>query len=279
MQLVGGAFQILVLSVAFYYVFLFFKGTRGAQILVGLALILVVLIGSTHLLQWTELNFVLRKFSVGLALAMLIIFQPEIRRALAELGRQPVFRASVEKRSVIDHVVQAVELLAEHRVGALVALEREIGTRAIQETGTRLDAPIVPELLACIFFPHTPLHDGGVIIRGNKIVSAGCVFPLSHNTELHRTLGTRHRAAVGLSEETDAVIVVVSEETGTISVSYGGRLSRGLDGERLKRFLTALLLKGKPDRAWRRAQEQLDLTPGGIAKSENLAEQERSGGE
>ncbi len=279
MQLVGGAFQILVLSVAFYYVFLFFKGTRGAQILVGLALILVVLIGSTHLLQWTELNFVLRKFSVGLALAMLIIFQPEIRRALAELGRQPVFRASVEKRSVIDHVVQAVELLAEHRVGALVALEREIGTRAIQETGTRLDAPIVPELLACIFFPHTPLHDGGVIIRGNKIVSAGCVFPLSHNTELHRTLGTRHRAAVGLSEETDAVIVVVSEETGTISVSYGGRLSRGLDGERLKRFLTALLLKGKPDSAWRRAQEQLDLTPGGIAKSENLAEQERSGGE
>jgi len=210
---------------------------------------------------------------------MLIIFQPEIRRALAELGRQPVFRASVEKRSVIDHVVQAVELLAEHRVGALVALEREIGTRAIQETGTRLDAPIVPELLACIFFPHTPLHDGGVIIRGNKIVSAGCVFPLSHNTELHRTLGTRHRAAVGLSEETDAVIVVVSEETGTISVSYGGRLSRGLDGERLKRFLTALLLKGKPDSAWRRAQEQLDLTPGGIAKSENLAEQERSGGE
>jgi len=279
MQLVGGALQILVLSAAFYYVFLFFKGTRGAQILVGLALILVVLIGSTHLLQWTELNFVLRKFSVGLALAMLIIFQPEIRRALAELGRQPVFRASVEKRSAIDHVVQAVELLAEHRVGALVAFEREIGTRAIQETGTRLDAPVVPELLACIFFPHTPLHDGGVIICGNKIVSAGCVFPLSHNTELHRTLGTRHRAAVGLSEETDAVIVVVSEETGTISVSYGGRLSRGLDGDRLKRFLTALLLKGKPESAWRRAQEQLDLTPGGIAKSENLAQHERSSGE
>ncbi len=279
MQLIGGALQILVLSVAFYYVFLFFKGTRGAQILVGLALILVVLIGSTHLLQWTELNFVLRKFSVGLALAMLIIFQPEIRRALAELGRQPVFRTTVERRGVIDHVVQAVDLLAEHRVGALIAFEREIGTRAIQETGTRLDAPIVPELLASIFFPHTPLHDGGVIVRGNKIMSAGCVFPLSHNTDLHRTLGTRHRAAVGLSEETDAVIVIVSEETGSISVSYGGRLSRGLDGERLKRFLSALLLKGKPDSAWRRAQEQLDLTPDGIAKSESLAEHERSGGE
>ena len=170
-------------------------------------------------------------------------------------------------------------LLAEQRVGALVAVEREIGTRAIQESGTRLDAPLVPELLACLFFPHTPLHDGGVIIQGNRLAAAGCVFPLSQNPEIHKKLGTRHRAAVGLSEETDAVVVVVSEETGTISVCYRGRLSRGLDRERLTRFLTALLVKGRrSESAWKRAQEQLNLTPEGIAKSESLAEQEKNSG-
>ena len=275
----GGLFQVAVLACVFYYIFLFFRGTRGAQVLTGLVVLLLVLLGSTYLLQWTELNWLARKFSVGLLLAVLVIFQPEIRRALAELGKQPVFAVSIEKRSVTDQVVQAVLLLSENKVGALIAIEREIGTRGIQETGIKLDTRVVPELLASIFFPHTPLHDGGIIIRGNRIIAAGCVFPLSQDVELHKSLGTRHRAAVGLSEETDAVVVVVSEETGAISVSFRGRLSRGLDEERLRRFLAALLLKGRTtDSAWRRAQEQLDLTPEGIAKSEERAEQEKSGG-
>lgn len=276
---VGGFFQTAVLAFAFYYVFLFFRGTRGAAVLVGLALLLTILIGSTHLLQWAELNWLLRKFTVGLALAMLVIFQPEIRRALAELGRQPVFTVSAEQRSSIDHIVQAVENLAEHRVGALIAVEREIGTRTVQETGIKLDARLAPELLASIFYPHTPLHDGGVILRGNRLVAASCTFPLSRNPDLYKKVGTRHRAAVGLSEETDAVVVIVSEETGTISVAYRGRLSRGLGSDRLKRFLSALLRGKKSESAWRRAQEQLDLTPEGIAKSENRAEQEASRGE
>jgi len=271
--------QIMVLAFVFYYIFLFFRGTRGAQVLMGLAVLLVVLLGATHLLQWTELNWLARKFTVGLMLAFLIIFQPEIRRALAELGRQPVFSASAEKRPVIDSLTQAVVLLAEHKVGALIAIEREIGTRSIQETGVRLDAKIVPELLASIFFPHTPLHDGGVIVRGNRIVAAGCVFPLSHDVEQHKTIGTRHRAAVGLSEETDAIVLIVSEETGVISVSYRGRLSRGLDEERLRRFLTALLKGKRSESAWRRAQEKLDLTPEGIAKSEERSDKETSHGE
>lgn len=276
---VGGVFQVAVLACVFYYIFLFFRGTRGAQVLTGLVVLLLVLLGSTYLLQWTELNWLARKLSVGLLLAVLVIFQPEIRRALAELGKQPVFAVSVEKRSVIDQIVQAVILLSENKVGALIAIEREIGTRGIQETGIKLDTRVVPELLASIFFPHTPLHDGGIIISGNRIIAAGCVFPLSQDVELHKSLGTRHRAAVGLSEETDAVVVVVSEETGTISVSFRGRLSRGLDEERLKRFLAALLLKGRTsDSAWRRAQEQLDLTPEGIAKSEERVKQEESGG-
>ncbi len=276
----GSLFQVVVLTCMFYYIFLFFRGTRGAQVLVGLALLLVILIGSTRLLQWAELNWLLRRFSVGLALALLVIFQPEIRRALAELGKQPVFAASAEKRSTIDNIVQAVGTLAEHRVGALIAIEREIGTRAIQETGIKQDAVITSELLASMFFPHTPLHDGGVIIRGNKIVAAACVFPLSQKAELHKTLGTRHRAAVGLSEETDAVVIAVSEETGTISACYRGRLSRGMDEERLKRFLTTLLLRRQGmESPWRRAKKQLDLTPEGIAKSQEMAGREEPSGD
>jgi diadenylate cyclase len=277
--LVKIAVQTAVLACAFYYVFVFFRGTRGAQVLVGLVLAMVLMIGVTHLFELDALNWMLRQLSVFLGVALLVIFQPEIRRALAELGRQSVFTVSTERRSVIDHVVQAVDLLAEHRVGALIAIEREIGTRGLQETGVRLDARVAPELLASIFFPHTPLHDGGVIISGNSIKAARCVFPLSQNTELHTTLGMRHRAAVGLSEETDAVVVVVSEETGTISVSYRGRLSRGLDASRLKRFLSALLLKDKgAESALKRVKDSLDLTPEGIAKSDSLAEKEESGG-
>lgn len=277
---VSVAIQILFLSVVYYYIFLFFQGTRGAQVLVGLILLLAVMIGLTNLLSLDELNWLLSRLSVFLGVALLIIFQPEIRRALAELGRQPVFTASKEERGLIDAIVHTVLLLAEQRIGALIAVEREIGTRSIQETGVQLRAPVVPELLACIFFPHTPLHDGGVIIRNNRIQAAGCVFPLSQNIEMYKRLGTRHRAAMGLSEETDAVVVVVSEETGTISVSYRGRLSRGLDEERLRRFLSTLLLRGKQSgSAWRRAQEQLNLTPDGIAKSEAMKEQEKANGE
>jgi len=135
-----------------------------------------------------------------------------------------VFVVPAERRTAIDHLVHAALTLSEHRVGALIAIEREIGTRAIQETGTRIDARVAPELLASIFFPHTPLHDGGVIIRGNRITAAGCIFPLSQKAELHKTLGTRHRAALGLSEISDALVLVVSEERGTVSVARDGVL-------------------------------------------------------
>lgn len=272
--------QVAVLAVMYYYIFLFFRGTRGAQVLVGLALLLMILLGLTQFLHLDVLEYILSYFSAFFFIGLLIIFQPEIRRALAELGRQPVFYASADQRGVVDNIVQAVETLAEQRVGALICVEREIGTRAIQETGVRLDSKVSPELLASIFFPHTPLHDGGVIIRDNRMLAAKCVFPLSTNMDLHKTLGTRHRAAVGISEETDAIAVVVSEETGTISVAYRGRLARGLDIERLKRFLTALIIRGKrPESAWKRAREQLDLTPEGIAKSEDRVEREKESAE
>ncbi len=269
-----GAFEILILSVAFYYIFLFFRGTRGAQVLIGMLLLLTTLLGTTYLLNLTQLNWLLQRVSVYIAASFVIIFQPEIRRALAELGSQPVFTSSTDKRSIIDTVVQAVTHLADHKVGALIAIEREIMTRTVQESGIKIDAPVVPELLASIFYPHTPLHDGGVIIQKGRILAASCVFPLSQRLELHKSIGTRHRAAVGLSEETDAVVIIVSEETGTISVSYRGRLSRGLDRERLRRFLHALLKGQTESNVWRRMQEQLDLTPEGIAKSEKQAAKE-----
>ncbi len=267
-------FEVFVLAVVYYYVFLFLRGTRGAQVLVGLVIVIIALLGATYFLRLNELNWILRKLSVYVAIALLVIFQPEIRRALAELGRQPVFNATQQARSVIDHLVQTVVFLADHKVGALIAIERDIGIRAIRETGTRIDAPVVPELLSTIFFPHTPLHDGGVVIKDSRIAAASCIFPLSQQADLHKSLGTRHRAAVGLTEETDAVVIIVSEETGTISVSFRGRLSRGLDEEKLKRFLVALLKGRKADSVWRRMQEQLDLTPEGIAKSESRSEKE-----
>jgi len=269
-----GVFEILVLTIAFYYIFLFFRGTRGAQVLIGMLLLIAVLLTMTYLLNLSQLNWLLRRLSVYIAAGFVIIFQPEIRRALAELGRQPVFTSNTDKRTVIDSVVQTVTHLADHKVGALIAIEREIGTRGVRDSGIKIDAPVIPELLSTIFYPHTPLHDGGVIIHAGRIMAASCVFPLSQRLELHKNIGTRHRAAVGLSEETDAVVIVVSEETGAISVSYRGRLSRGLDGERLRRFLNALLKGQQEDNVWRRMQEQLDLTPEGIAKSESRGNKE-----
>ncbi len=267
--------QIIVLAFAFYYVFLFFRGTRGAQVLIGLVMIILFMLGLTMLFRLDVLAWILRNFIFSMALALLIIFQPEIRRALAELGKQPVFSGTSDRKSLIDNLVQAVAFLNDHKVGALIAIEQEIGTRGIQETGVTLDCPVIPELLSSIFIPHTPLHDGGVIISHNRIMAAGCVFPLTQRSDLLKTQGTRHRAAIGLSEETDAVVIVVSEETGAISVAYRGRLSHPLTGERLGRFLSSLLLRGKKSESTlKRVQEQLDLTPEGIAKSENLSPKE-----
>jgi diadenylate cyclase len=175
----------------------------------------------------------------------------------------------------VDHVVEAVTLLAGRKIGALIAIEREIGLRAVQENGTAVDAVVTPELLASLFFPYTPLHDGGVIIRQGRLVAAGCLFPLSQREGLATELGTRHRAAIGLTEETDALVVVVSEETGTISVAYKGRLTRGLDDEKLRKLLAAVLLRPRTARnRWRKANAQLDLTPEGVAQTEAALEKE-----
>lgn len=244
-----GLIEILVLSVAFYYILLFIHGTRGAQVLSGLAILLVSLVLLTFFFELNTLNWILQRATVYIVFGLLVIFQPEIRRALAELGRRHIFGDVAIEQSGVDNLVKAAVKLSEQKIGALIAIERDVGTRAIQETGVQIDSEVSPELLVNIFYPRTPLHDGGVIIQNNRIVAAACVFPLSQRDELSRSLGTRHRAAIGITEETDAITVVVSEETGSISVAYRGRLRRGLDEDRLHRVLTSVLLQDKPTAA------------------------------
>ena len=270
---VGGLLEILVLAVLFYYAILFFRGTRGAQVLLGFVTAMIAMLILTRIFHLDTLNWLLQQFSVYLVVAFLIIFQPEIRRALAELGKQHVFATTLRERGILDEIVEAVSRLAADKIGALIAIEREIGTRAVQETGTRVDSLVNAELLATIFFPHTPLHDGGVVIEGDRVRAAACVFPLS-GRDIGK-LGTRHRAAVGLSEESDALVIVVSEETGAISLAYKGRLIRGLDEARLRRILSSVLLRdAKTQSRWRRLRQNLDLSPAALARTEDLVERE-----
>ena len=252
----NGIFEILVLAVAIYYILLFISGTRGAQVLSGLVVLLVSLIGVTYLFKLDALGWILQRFSAFLAVAMLVIFQPEIRRALAELGTRQIFSSSNGEEPVHEIVVRSVAQLARQKIGALIAIERSASTQQVQESGTKLDAVVTPELLGSIFFPHTPLHDGGVIIKGSRVVAAGCLFPLSQREKLSSELGTRHRAAIGMTEETDAIVLVVSEETGTISVAYRGKLRRGFDEERLGRVL-GTMLKRERDAAVQRMRSPL----------------------
>ncbi|MBP7274757.1 MAG: diadenylate cyclase CdaA [Kiritimatiellae bacterium] len=266
---IPGAIEILILWIAFYYTIFFFRGTRSAQVLSGLVALVLLLALVTRFLHLDILNWILQRFSVYIAIALLIIFQPEIRRALAELGKQNKFGTSAPERETVDAIVEAATLLSSRKIGALIAVERKIGTRGIMETGKPIDARVTAELLSGLFFPRTPLHDGGVIIRNNRIAYAGCVFPLSHQSQLSRSVGTRHRAAVGITEESDALVVVVSEETGAISIAFNGRLTRGVDEDRLRRTLTGVLLRAQRSapRRWARVRRWMNGSRGGSSIS------------
>jgi diadenylate cyclase len=236
------ALEVFILAAGIYYVLKFLRGTRGASVLMGLALLLLTLTLVTRLLRLDTINWILSWFFGFFAIALLIIFQPELRRVLAELGSRQFFTSGRRGREVIDTVGATAESLASRRLGGLIAFEGSIGFRGIVESGTPMDSHVSSELLMTIFAPNTPLHDGGVVIRGDRIAAAACIFPLSEKRGLEAELGTRHRAALGLTEETDAVVVVVSEESGTISVAHRGELQRGLDRAELCNLLERLLL-------------------------------------
>jgi len=231
--------EIFFIWALLYSLFRFFQGTRAIQVLMGL-IILAIIFNIAKMLELNTINWVLTKlFAVGVV-AFLIIFQPELRRALARIGQNTFLGGFLKKGGTVDELVQACEHLSRNRIGALIAIERDVGLQNYIESGIRLDAKVSAELLITLFAPNTPTHDGGVIVEGERITTCGSLFPLSQNMELARSLGTRHRAAIGLTEESDAVCVVVSEETGGLSVAVYGKLTRDLDGEGLRRVLMTL---------------------------------------
>lgn len=237
------ALEVLILAVMIYYASRFLRGTRGWPVVVGFVVVLLVLAFATTLLKLKVLSWLLGTFSAFFAIAVLIIFQPELRRMLAELGNLPLFASAREQRENIEVIIQTVERLADVRIGALIAIERSIQLFEAVESGVPVDCEATPEMLETIFFPNNAIHNGGVIIKGDRIAYAACIFPLTQRQDLNKSLGTRHRAAIGLTEETDAVVVVVSEENGKISHAYKGQLVRGVTLEELRAFLTSLLVQ------------------------------------
>ena len=237
------ALEILILAVVIYYTSRFLRGTRGWPVVVGFVVLLLALALVTTALDLKVLRWLLGTFSAFFAVAILIIFQPELRRLLAELGNLPLFASAHEQRENIEVIIKTCERLAEVKIGALIAIEQSIQLHEAVESGVPVDCDATPEMLETIFFPNNAIHDGGVILKGDRIAYAACIFPLTQRSDLNKSLGTRHRAAIGLSEETDAVVVVVSEETGMISHAYKGQLVRGVTLEELRSFLTSVIVQ------------------------------------
>ncbi|MCD6525832.1 MAG: diadenylate cyclase CdaA [Desulfuromonas sp.] len=240
------ALDIALVAFIIYRIILLIKGTRAVQMLIGLAVILVVYVASQlsglYTLQWLLDNFL-----TSIVLVIVVIFQNDIRRALMHVGRNPFF-ADVsyrEETQVIDELVDAAVNLANKRIGALVVIERETGLKGFLEVGVEIDAKVSSDLICAIFLPASPIHDGALVLQQGRLKKAGCFLPLAQNAEISKTLGTRHRAAIGLTEMVDAVVIVVSEETGKISVVVGARMTRDLDSTSLRRILMRLLDSGR----------------------------------
>jgi len=234
--------DVLIVAFIIYELLQFIRGTHAVQMALG-GVMLVFFYWISQWLNLQTVNWTLRTFLPYLVFGIIVVFQAEIRKMLAHIGKTPLLGAfSGERRTeVVDELVLAATTLAQSNTGAIVVLEREMGLRSYIETGIQRDADVTYDLLVNIFKPGTPLHDGAVIIQGKRIAAAAAFLPLTVNPELSRTLGSRHRAAIGLSEDTDAVAIVVSEESGTISIVEGGLIRRGVDGPALKQALLASL--------------------------------------
>jgi diadenylate cyclase len=234
--------EVSILTIAIYYILIFVRGTRGWPVVIGFAVMLGLSFVS-DLLKLEVLALFLQTFFAASAFAALVIFQPELRRMLAELGNLPLFNQGREQRENIEVVIQAAERMSEVRIGAIMAIQQTIQLQDVVESGIVVDCEATPEMLETIFFPNNAIHDGGVIMIGDRIAFAAAIFPLTQRQDLAKSLGTRHRAAIGLTEETDAVVVVVSEETGAISYAYKGHLVRNVTVEELRAFLTSVFVR------------------------------------
>lgn len=237
--------DIVIISYVFYRLILIIRGTRAEQLIKGLFLLLVAMVVSDQAgldtLHWT----LRQTMTVGL-IAIPIVFQPELRRALEQLGRGKIFKStyfswsSQDFEKMLDELTKAIPVLVKKRIGALIVLERRTGLKDWVETGIPVEGVVTAELLINIFFPRSPLHDGAVIIQGNQIVAAGCYLPLTEDPGLGKELGTRHRAGIGITEHSDAVAIIVSEETGVVSIAHDGVLTRYLDEKKLRALLREL---------------------------------------
>lgn len=235
--------DILLVALLFFAASMLLRGTQAISLLRGTMVVLILIGLFTSVLQLVALRWLLSHVVTGAAIAIPVIFQPELRRALTRLGGMPLFgrqQARTQQQRIIDEICMAADRLAERRHGALIVLERSVHLQEYINTGVPLHSEVTPQLLLTIFWPKTELHDGAAILSGNRIAAAACVLPLSSGHRItDRKLGTRHRAALGISEVSDAICVVVSEETGQISVTNGGRMIRRLDSNRLRTILTA----------------------------------------
>jgi uncharacterized protein (TIGR00159 family) len=237
--------DILVVSVIIYELLKLIRGTRAVQMALG-AGVLVAIFYVSEGLNLATVNWLIRNLAGYIVIALIVLFQSDIRRALAHLGRAPFFRYFAKPETAeesIEEIAVAASLLSAQRVGALIAVERQIGLRNYIEGGIPLDAVLTYDLLVSVFQPTSPLHDGAVIVQEDRVPAAACFLPLTVNPKLSKELGSRHRAAIGLTEENDAVAIVVSEETGRISVVVDGEIERGLDAESLKTRLRALVIQ------------------------------------
>jgi diadenylate cyclase len=233
--------DIVVVAFLLYEFFKFIKGTKATPILVGLLLFFMI----SFIARWLDLkalSWIMSSILAVWVVAFVIVFQPEIRNALARIGRQrPIkFFLKVEETPVIAEIIDAVRKLSEEKIGALILIQKSIGLKEIIDTGIRIDAQVNSSLLRTIFFPDTPLHDGACVIQGDTIIAAGCVLPLSENPTLSGKYGLRHRAALGVAEQSDALCIVVSEETGRISFAYKSKLVTKVDIEILKKSLETI---------------------------------------
>jgi len=224
------AVDIIIVSFLLYKLFILMRGTRAVHMFFGLVILFVLSV----IAQWAHLmalDWIISSLRTVWVIAFVIIFQPELRRALASLGQHRFLSRffTVEETGVIPEIIRSASRLAEKGVGAIIVLEKDVGLKNYIETGTKIDARVTAELLETIFSPTSPLHDGAVIIQNDRVAAAGCILPLTQDHRLSVSLGTRHRAAIGLTEETDAIVIVVSQETQTVSYAQGGKLNRKID--------------------------------------------------
>lgn len=244
MEVIRQMLDILLVAYIFYRLMLLVRGTRSVQILLGILFLALATFLVSNIFHLPMTKWLLEKFWMAGIIILVIVFQPEIRSALAELGTQPISRWILpDKLNFIDEIVEALKECSHKRIGALLVLEQETGLKNFIETGTRINAEISKELILSILHPRSPLHDGAVILAGEQLVAAGCVLPITDDPHFAKVLGMRHRAAVGVSECSDAIVMVVSEENGGLSLARGGRLQREVELKELREQLYDLFRK------------------------------------